>query len=510
MRSHRFHGPILLLLLGLLLASCADEFAPCPDYRVGVVEGTVTVAGVPTPATVRAAGMDDDNRRNWVATTAGADGRYRLEVPHGRYRIYAIPPDVSVSTDRRDSTGVIEVGGIARRMDLALGRVRGTLRFPPGWDGQRIDIDLEGESWSYRGMTFEVADAELVYDLPAISPDRYVLTLDPRTSGWGGVDVPRNPAQLDSLEFAVGADVAVRDFDFTAVQATLSGAVLGPWRDAGADDPVVWIRDERARMLRLVDCDDDGAWTAALLMPQAVSVMVDVGNSSLFYGGGDSASPTLVDVGPGEEIGGLDVTAGGFVLALHGPGDVSDYGSPSIAVYDAAGTRVVQTHAFDLPVRILSLTSGSYRILVDADCGRDPWLSRWYGGDGTFAGAEPVVLETGQVLSLDCELFAGAVISGTIARSDGGVPSPRHVRLVALEEESFCSEAGIYTLQGRFDFQGVPDGVYRIGVQLDGWHDYWWYPGTSDEEEAGVLGVVGGQHLTDLDWTLPADPGSGP
>lgn len=509
MRSLRFPGPILLLLLGLLLASCADEFAPCPDYRVGVVEGTVSVAGVPSSATVRAEGMDDDGRRNSVSTTTDEDGRYRLEVPHGLYRIFAVPPGGAVYPDRSDSTGVVEVGAFDRRMDLALGRVRGTLRFSPDWNGRRIGIVLESESWRYSAVTFEVVDTELVYDLPVVSPDRYILTLDPRESGWGGVDVPRSPALLDSLELAVGADVAVRDFDFTAVQPTLSGTVLGPWRDAGADNPVVRITDENRRMLRIVACDDDGAWTAPLLLPQEVSVIVAVGNSALSIDGSDPSSPTLVEVGPGEEVGGLDVTVGGFVLSLHGPGDVSDYGSPFIAVYDETGERVAQTSAYDLPVRILSLTSGSYRILVDADCGRDTWLSRWYGGDGTSAGAESIEVETGQILSLDCELTAGATLSGTVAWPDGDVPAYGSMRLVSLAEESLCNNNSSQSYDGRFYFHGLPDGPYLLGVRLASWADYWWYPGTYDEQEAGVLEIEGGQDLAGVDWALPAATGSG-
>ncbi|MCB1151665.1 carboxypeptidase regulatory-like domain-containing protein, partial [bacterium] len=200
-------------LVSLSLLSCTDDFAPCPDYRVGAVEGVVTWLGEPAAGiTLQATCLGDCDQRRSVITDS--TGRYRLELPEGRYHIRPInlPTVQSVSTEIYAG---LRVGPLTSRRDLAYGRVTGRLTAPDGFAGGSVTLNLEGDHGVRLRDDFPFEDGAVTFDFPMVEPGSYRLWLPELSTYDSQFSLPVS-AGSDSVDFAVADDApTVRDFDLS-------------------------------------------------------------------------------------------------------------------------------------------------------------------------------------------------------------------------------------------------------------------------------------------------------
>lgn len=504
-RSPRLWLPLAAALI--LLASCAEEFAPCPDIGVGVVEGRITVAGEPWPLQIEAQSVDDPVGSSRIRTMADSSGVYRLELPTGDYRIMVEPEGGDLRRYQVDESSVVEVGALPSRLDFDLGRVRGTLTLPEFLAEATIRVDLEGESLHYESLSIEAVGGVLDYDLKGVKPGRYEISIDPLYTGYYDVGVPQGPAHPDSVFLQVTAAETRRDFDYTQTACTIGGTVGGAWLGSEAPPPTIGIHSPVSGRLVSLPAEADGRWSASLLLPQTFFVSVAFSSSSFYLGGGDSQTATRYEPVAGQELLGLDCAPAGFRLALEDPYPSDSGFDFSYEVVDAAGNWADSGGSRDATAWVLGLEPGAYRVLIHGHCGEDPWIPFWYGSDGTASGAALVELADGELVDLEFPVVQGAELSGRVTWPDGTPVARGSIRLVPETEDMGWEQNSLSLYQGRFLIRGVPDGRFRLRASLSYWGTPWWYPGVAAEEDASWIQVEDLQDVGGLDWILPAGLG---
>lgn len=193
---------------------------------------------------------------------------------------------------------------------------------------------------------------------------------------------------------------------------------------------------------------------------------------SRFYGDG-SPGGTPVSIREGEAKTGIDVqlvlgaTISGTVTVPDGI-DVSQISatafslsggsfSPSSGAVDAEGTYMV-----------VGLPAGSYRVNfgnfpADPNGVRQNVVPRYYGGDGSFANATPVVVASGEARAgIDVEMALGATISGTVTVPEGIDVSQIFAVALPSGPGVGVGSGTVVNADGSYTVVGLPAGSYKL------------------------------------------------
>lgn len=497
-RLHRPAGGPAAVLPGLLLllalGACSDD-APtnCPTFQVGAVEGVVRVAGRGASLTVGARGLEGPAEGYLVAATvADADGRYRLDLPAGRYRLELEPS--SGGTFSGDERDVVTVTPTVLRHDFDRGRVEMALLVPDRLEGLWFTLSAHARNFDHASARARVTDGTLDFVIPLLREGRYGLSLSPE-SGY---------PDADSLWVGTGA-VTTRTKDFRSTAASISGQVTGSWQPAGAGAPRLEGIDAHQRSCSSATCDAEGAFTLTLLDPRDVRLRVSIGSVRQWLGGADFATARTFAPAPGAALTGADLVESGLDLHLDGPGDLI-VARAALLIRDEAGSDLVLDPVYGARHVVCNLAPGRYYVRVDGLCDGQPWARQWYDGAETAAAATPVDLATGELRRLDFALVTGGRIAGQVLTAAGADPGPLNGQLRDDDGLPLCSFGSSYLANGRFDYRGLPDGDYRLVVAAPGGGP-WWYPGTTDFAASTAITIAGHAEVTGLTWRLPGEPG---
>lgn len=163
------------------------------------------------------------------------------------------------------------------------------------------------------------------------------------------------------------------------------------------------------------------------------------------------------------------------------------------------------------------LTPGSYKLTIDppdkTKLGYPVVYGRVASGDaksGDKAGVRLEVTETSGN-GIDFTLAPDTRIAGRVLGPDGAAMADVCLRLEPVQGRFpyNSSPSGCSNSDGEYSIERIPPGAYRLVANRGGVPSAsepfgrLYYPGTSEQEKAGVLDVAGGQHLEGIDLRVP-------
>ncbi len=498
-----FVGMVLLVMAAGWLTGCGDDSpTSCPTFAVGAVEGRLTSGGTGVSAVVGARALEGRLRGQVVvAAQTDSSGWYRLELPSGLYRIEEDPGGgIRISNDFRDTVTV--ASGISR-LDLARGLVRLHVDMPARLDGSRVTVRLDGASWDSYQETGEVVNGAMDLEFPLVQPGSYDLEL------LGSLDLNLLSMTLLSTTFGSGSDpVEVSplepcelSYDLSQSLSRLSGHLSGSWLEDPDSSPRVEVYDQDHHRLGQTRCDEDGAFEFFALGPVEARVGVDDNWMMRWFGGDDFESATALSLNPGADIGAIDLVSSGMMVTLNGPGDLVSY-QMIISILDEAGNELFADNISRPPTFGLhNFDPGRYYLFLDGRPQNEIWQPVYSGGASTLEGAQPIDLAEGELENLTFDLVEGGRIAGQVLLADG--TTPHHALVVLLDASGQPTTHEVYWSAGQFNFRGLIDGSYTLGVEMGG-NTIWWYPGTAVQEESTPLLIQDHGRLEDLILPLPA------
>ncbi|WAH98236.1 carboxypeptidase-like regulatory domain-containing protein [Arthrobacter sp. MMS18-M83] len=187
-----------------------------------------------------------------------------------------------------------------------------------------------------------------------------------------------------------------------------------------------------------------------------------------YYGGdGSFANATPVAVAAGEARAGIDVqmalgaTISGTVTVPEGI-DVSQIFAVALPSGPGAGVGGSAAVKADGSYTVVGLPAGSYKLNFGSQKEMPQnVVSRFYGGDGSFANATPVVVAAGEAKEgTDVELALGATISGTVTVPDGVDVSQIFVSATS-SASGFGGGAAVQS-DGTYTIVGLAAGSYKV------------------------------------------------
>jgi hypothetical protein len=152
------------------------------------------------------------------------------------------------------------------------------------------------------------------------------------------------------------------------------------------------------------------------------------------------------------------------------------------------------------------LAAGTYRIQFQP-CSTSPSdrLTQWYRGKSTFAAADPVTVDAGQLVSgIDAQLIDGGSISGAVRNATGtGIPG---ICVSATSVSDPTAGKGITTdSSGGYTLHALAPGQYRVSfTNCNGATDYVseWFDDAASRDTAAAVTVAANAVTAGIDAVL--------
>lgn len=498
----------LLILTGILftvltLSSCGNESPTnCSFEGIGTLEGYLLSSGQGVSAEIKARTLDGSNvLRVYHSTVSDSTGWYRLDLPTGLYQLEVEDDALSVtSSDNRD---VIRVMPRVFRFDLERSRAEIRVGMPDEFEGRELSLWLHGPDHGRGRQRAKVQDGWMQFVFPVLPPGSFSMELN--IQGLNSrfyLPGTRDPLAADSL--TVDTDrITTYEVDFGDTYASVSGSITGSWQDVQGWQMMVEAYSVDLKILGATHCSVDGSFTCEFFIPQEVRLMSNFRGIEQWLGVESIGDQGVFDLQPGDRITGVTLVESGFQVRLDGPGNLA-FHRPTVTVFDEAGNEHKPEVHQDNPFPVGNLRPGRYYLHVDGFCNGEIWTPQWYGGAETMADAIPIDLVEGESQHLVMNLVEGDRIEGEILTWDGLRPDRFNCGLYGSDGEPLCSDN--YPWQrfenGIFHFSGLPNGEYFLATQAY-LHDFWWYPGTGNFEEAIPIVIENHVSVTGLSWLLP-------
>jgi hypothetical protein len=162
---------------------------------LGVLEGVVSVTE-PQGAHTKRAGVEVRVRDTKFKARTDKTGRYKLELPPGKYTLDIVDPKARVPADTSETVNLAAPSSCAHR-DIALvwnGRVRGKVVSPDGKQpAANVQLTLVAAGATRAGNQFTTSDAKGTYEFSGVQAGEYNLVVYstkgvPTTTYFPGVD----------------------------------------------------------------------------------------------------------------------------------------------------------------------------------------------------------------------------------------------------------------------------------------------------------------------------------
>lgn len=500
-RSRPARGPAVRLLAVILLAASGCTLGPeepAPKSGYGVIEGYLLECGEPVPATIEfllQSPVDLDAR---AEVTPDSTGWYRVELPVGNYRV-SLRPEVDAPwlLGNYSEADTVQLGRVVRRRDFLRGRARIDVSLPPWFDGSTVTLRLSRPEASAEQRT-TAEDGAAAFDLRLVPIHGYLMRLDPS----GDMPTFMLPgtflvANADSLH--IGNVPATYAADLRGRFARVEGRVTGSWQQSGLPMDV-FATSPSGSSRGLARCDPDGAFRLDLIAPDLVRIASRCGPMYRWFGEAATGSPTLYELAPAQLITGLEMSEGGLRLDFEGPGLLADNLGSVVLVHPDGTRQTLDLGFYRNPALFSNLAAGDYRLQVVGGCALDPWVTQWYDGAIDEADALPLTVVEGALTDATIRQEAGGVLRGVFAGEPEVTMTDRRIDLYDAGGTPVCGN-GAWFWGGAFEWPGLPDGVYVLGTVISS--TSWWYPGTTELDQAERLTIVDGAVVSDLIWQVP-------
>ncbi len=492
-----------ILIAALILSSCGNESPTmCPTEGVGALEGYLLSSGQGISAEIRARTLEGPNEgRIYHSTVSDSTGWYRMDLPTGLYRLEIEDGGSSVvSSDNRD---VIRVLPRVFRFDLERYRAEIRVGMPDEFEGRELSLWLYGPDNERGRQRTKVQDGWMEFVFPVLPPGSFSMVLSiPMLNGQFYLPGTRDPLAADSL--TVDTDrITIYEADFRDTYASISGSITGSWQEVQDWQMRVEAFSVDLQPLGETGCSADGSFTFDFFIPQEIRLKSNFRGIKQWLGVESIGDQGVFDLQPGDRITGVTLVESGFQVRLDGPGNLTVH-RPSVAVFDEAGNEYNPDVNQINPVPVGNLRPGRYFLHVNGYCEDEIWAPQWYGGAEMMADAVPIDLVEGETQHLVMKLIEGDRIEGEILTWDGQRPERVNCGLFGFDGAPLCSDWYPWRRleDGRFNFRGLPNGEYFLATQAYQ-HDFWWYPGTGNLEEATPIVIENHVSVTGLSWNLP-------
>ncbi len=514
-----------------LLADCGGDGANCPTCPLALIEGTIMAAdsGMSALIAAQGAGSHSGTFRVW----SDSSGRFVLQVPPGRYRIFAnISGSDAEFSYRRDgiragigSAEVVELppGPEPSRVDFRVGLLRVKLHTPAFLDSQSIGGMAAAVGLQSRAYAAAVAVggfAELFF--PIAPGASYRLKM---SHGVPGVSHPPGirsdweafwlPATLDTAQAAVvGIPTPTRvTYEATLPEpGRLRGTIHGSWEILQPHHPpeIGFFRAPDSEWQE--SAGEDGRFEFLSFVPVDVRLAVSSRFTHRWIGGRSYPAATSYRVRPGE-ITEVALIEGGILCRLEAPGDIVPDRLMATLVTTAGDTIGGLGRISDADRLFTSnLEPGTYLLRIE-NRWNERWASQWYDGASSRDSATPITISPGgQVSEIAVHLVEGGSISGRLH-----YPGTQYASVLlygARDSIRIRSAALPFPPSGMYTLAGLEDGAYKLAFELNRGEQNLWFPGFADSagviprgtaswDSAAVILIVGHAHLTGVDWRLP-------
>lgn len=459
-----------------------------------------------------------------VEDETDAGGRFRIDVPPGRYTLevskaydtpgpffrfrYSADGLASRYTDadtfevRREPVEKVMAGGA---LDLLV-------HMPESLEGVTLYCEISGLTGAATGYTSRanasVAAGAVRYRFPLLPAGTYAARL-----GGAAMQEIWLPGVLDQqaarkIQVYTGIPAAV---EVTLPPAAwISGSITGSWQAIGYTPDVIALdapREFGRGYVAQARVGRDGRFSLCFFALAPVRLLVDYGETERWIGGNDFASARVFDLAPDREFPDVSLRDSGILCRLEGDG----LGPETIArfkLFDEHGTIVADRHHMggDLAA-IVGLKDGVYFLRVEHVNGGSTWAPQWFDRKPSLAEASPITLTgQGEMVTVTVRLQEGGRIRGQIRDRSGALVQATIVSVPLDGPDGARAFASSDPSTGEFTVAGLEDGEYRIGVARyynNPQTPLWWYPGTSDPSSARVISIQDHGEVAGLNWRLP-------
>ena len=281
----------------LFVVACGDDDSPvCPEYEVGVLEGYVTSAGEGVVAVIEARFLDRESPLGgWAETESDSTGYYRMELPHGLYRLEV--EELASSNYSSSSEDTIRIGSGNHRFDFPMGRLVVHLTLPGTYEGESFRLICQNLTGPNATRSERVADGQLAFDLGLLHTGTYRLELDPPRAD--NLYLPGTYDRNQATQYLVGPGEVVHvEQDLALLGATISGQVQGSWVQAGEGSFQIDVFTLEHDRMGYTHCDDDGSFFLPVVLGQDFRMTTRNGGIMQWLGGDDSKPPRFSPCSP--------------------------------------------------------------------------------------------------------------------------------------------------------------------------------------------------------------------
>jgi hypothetical protein len=467
----------------------------------------VTAAGVPVDAEVVAESVALEGGGSVMASAqTDSSGVYRIYVPAGRYllrvgtwqlRSYLGPNGLVLG--RSDARMLTSEEGSASRVDIRAAAVTLRLTLGYGHAGERIGASLIPVDHDVGWPIFVPGDStgseQTEFRFAPVIAGRYRIRVHEETR--------RRISQFwlpGVYEESDAATIDVPDGGETFAQyalgtpGLLKGALTGASREFGFPSTIELEAESNQATVAVVSTED-GSFALPVVAPLRAKVFISSGGIERWYGGWTFDEATVFDLRPGLAVP-LEIRDCG----IEGRLDRTNNGDAAVGVCSTTGTFRGSAYApTDGTFRLANLPAGTYTLFIR---GGPTWVDQWYDGADTVATATPIVLyRDGEIAHVEVHLLDGGGIRGTILGGD----ETRIARAQVVAEPApynYYQYGGDADGEGNYHIPYVPNGDYRVRVNLPGSPTVW-YPGVLDPDSTTIVSIRHFETVGGIDIHIP-------
>lgn len=454
----------------------------------GVIEGTVTVAGVAADGVEVALYAQDGT--GWSHRTAAgvdANGSYTFDgLAAGTYRVGFFPYGSNAlreyyndASTLAQATDLVVAGAntLTADADLAVGTsIAGTVTDESGTPLRSIDVTLyqaqdDGSGAWWDSVAWDTTTSTGSYSFDGLTGGAAYRIQFVDHDGNFAREYYRDAATVDQATDVIAGESG--PIDVALASNAGAEAITGTVTD-DAGNPVAGVTAEAYRTdtwdnVGSATTGADGTYRLDGLKVGTHQVLFSLNDDYLYY---TDDEPWLIDVVAGTAaVADLQVRVGGRITGALHDSDGQPIRDAYVSAYTADGYEWSGQGYVDLEgnYTIRGLPAGTYRLEFTSNAGH---RTEWFSDKASYDEADAVTVNVRETTTADAELAPGARATGVVTHHDG---TPHAWEYVIIERDGdfgwdYAGEAWTDE-SGRYTTGALDPGTYRISVAAnDGVH----------------------------------------